>query len=426
LPDGGGGLLVVGLSRTTAPLGLLERASLDRTAARRVLQALGTLDEVEEAIALSTCNRTELYVVTRAGPQAIMAAFVGHTKVSERELTLLGYVRAGEAAVEHFFAVIAGLDSTILGEPEIVAQVRAAVALAEEEGTLDRVLAGLWTHGLAASRRIRAGTSITRGAVSIAAIAVDLADTLVDDLSGRRALVIGAGKIARGVTQRLVARGVRPIIVANRSARGALTIARDAGGRAVGLDGLGPELACADLVVCATGAPSTVVPARMLAAATRERPDRLVVLDLAIPRDVEPSAADLPAVVLRDIDEIQRIAAANLDDRRRELPRAWSIVCADAERFGAWRARLDAEPVLTALRRRAEEIRLGELARARAQSPTADEAELERLDVVTRSLINKLLYEPTTRIRSAGASTTGRAQLQAVRELFDLGDTPAA
>jgi glutamyl-tRNA reductase len=260
--------------------------------------------------------------------------------------------------------------------------------------------------------------------VSIAAIAVDLADTLLDDLAGRGALVIGAGRIARGVTQRLVARGARPIVVANRSAPGALKIARDAGGRATPLDGLAHELARADLVVCATSAPSYVVSARMLAAATRERQDRLVVLDLAVPRDVEPTAADLETIVLRDTDEIRRIAGANLDDRRRELPSAWSIVRADTERFRTWQAGLDAEPVLTALRRRAEEIRLHELARARARSPVADEAELERLDAVTRSLVNKLLHEPTTRIRRADASAAGRAQLQAVRELFDLG--PAA
>jgi glutamyl-tRNA reductase len=367
-----------------------------------------------------------VYVVTSAGPQAIRAVFAGHSEISEHELARLGYARMDEAAVEHFFAVIAGLDSTILGEHEIVAQVRAAVALAEETGTLGRVLTGLWTHGLAASRRVRAGTSITRGAVSIAAIAVDLADTLVGNLAGRRALVIGAGRIARGVTQRLVARGSRQITVANRSVPGALKIALHCSGRAVALDVLGPELARADLVVCATGAPSCVVSARMLAAATRGREHRLVVLDLAVPRDVEPTAADLPAVVLRDIDEIQRIAAANLDDRRRELPSAWSIVRADTGRFQAWHEGLDAEPVLTALRRRAEEIRLHELARARAESPVADQAEFERLDAVTRSLVNKLLYEPTIRIRRAGATTAGRAQLQAVRELFDLGDAAAA
>lgn len=426
LPDARAGLLAVGLSRSTAPLGVLERAALDRRAASRLLRALAGLDEVEEALALSTCNRTEVYAVTRARPHAIRAVLALHTEISAHELTRLGSTRMDGSAVEHFFAVVAGLDSTVLGEPEIVAQVRAAVALAKEEGTLGTVLTGLWNHGLAASRRVRAGTSITRGAVSISAIAVDLADTLVENLEGRRTLVIGAGKIARGVAQRLVARGVGPIVVANRSVPGALAIARDAGGRAVGLDALGPELAVAEVVVCATGSSSFVVPARMLADATRDRPERLVVLDLAVPRDVEPTAADLPAVVLRDIDEIQRIAAANLDDRRRELPSAWSIVRADAERFGAWHAGLEAEPVLTALRRRAEEIRLHELARARAQSPSGDQAELELLDAITRSLVNKLLHEPTTRIRRAGATTTGRAQLRAVSELFDLGDASAA
>jgi glutamyl-tRNA reductase len=211
-----GGLLLVGLSRRTAPLGMLERASLDTRAARRLLRSLRAAGLVAEAIALSTCNRTELYVVTHAKPQAIRAALALHTEISAHELARLGYARADRAAVEHFFAVIAGLDSTILGEPDIVAQVRAAVALAEEERTLGTVLTGLWNHGLAASRRVRAGTSITRGATSISAIAVDLAEELVEALPEYRTLVIGAGRIARGVTQRLAARGARRIVVANR------------------------------------------------------------------------------------------------------------------------------------------------------------------------------------------------------------------
>lgn len=427
VPDGRGRLLVVGLSRQGAPLDALERASLRAHGARRVLRALRTGESVQEAVALSTCNRTEIYAVASATPMAdAIAAVRGilacHTRLSAHELVRLGYARVDEAAVEHFLAVVAGLDSAVLGEPEIVAQVRASVALAGEEGTLGRVLMGLWNHGLAAGRRVRAGTSISRGAVSISAVAVDLAETMTGDLGASHTLVIGAGRIARAVAKRLAGRGARAIVVANRSLAAAEEIARNVGGRAVGLDALTEELAQADLVVCATGAASHVISRPMLAHAIRERTSHTVVLDLAVPRNVDPAAGGLATVTLCDIDEIHWIASDNLDDRRRELPQAWAIVHAETERFNSWRSGLGAEPVLRALRRRAEEIRALEVGRVCVESPD----ELARLDAVTRSLVNKLLHEATSRIRQAGGTGAGRAQLEAVRELLGFEDLLAS
>jgi glutamyl-tRNA reductase len=430
VPDGRGRLLVVGLSREGAPLEALERASLHAHGARRVLRALRAGGPVDEAVALSTCNRTEVYAVAGAAPVADAIAAVRdilacHTRLSAHELVRLGYARVDEVAVEHFLSVVAGLDSAVLGEPEIVAQVREAVALAGEEGTLGRVLMGLWNHGLAAGRRVRAGTRVARGAISISAVAVDLAETMSEDLGASRALVIGAGRIARAVAKRLAGRGVKSLVVANRSLATAEEIARDVGARAVGLDALPDELARADLVLSATGAASHVVPRAMLARATRDRTRRMVVLDLAMPRDIDPGAGGLAPVTLCDIDEIHRIARDNMDGRRRELPRARAIVRGEADRFHAWRAGLGAEEVLRALRRRAEDIRALELARVRSQSPPASEAELVRLDAVTRSLVNKLLHEATSRIREAGSTSAGRAQLEAVRELLGLEEAAA-
>lgn len=426
IPDGRGRLLVVGLSRQGAPLEALERASLRAHGARRVLRALRAGDAVDEAVALSTCNRTEIYAVGGAMPMAdaitaVRDLLACHTRLSAHELVGLGYARTDEAAVEHFLAVVAGLDSAVLGEPEIVAQVRAAVALAGEEGMLGRVLMGLWNHGLAAGRRVRAGTRVARGAVSISAVAVDLAETMASDLGSTRALVIGAGCVARAVAKRLVGRGAGSIVVANRSLAPAEEIAREVGGRAVGLDALPDELARADLIVSATGSASHVVSRNVLARATRDRRSPVVVLDLAVPRDVDPAAGGLAIVTLCDIDEIHRIARENLDERRRELPRAWAIVRAEAERFHAWRSGLGAEQVLRALRRRAEEIRALEVRRVGVESPD----ELARLDAVTRALVNKLLHEASARIRQAGTSNAGRAQLEAVRELLGLEEVAA-
>jgi glutamyl-tRNA reductase len=271
---------------------------------------------------------------------------------------------------------------------------------------------------------VRRSTAIALGAVSISAVAVDVAARLTADLTACRALLIGAGTVARAVGHRLAEQRVARLIVANRSLGGARDLACDVGGRAVGLENLPSELRRADLVICATGAPSYVVSREMLASAAGARRGGLVVLDLAVPRDVDPAARELEGLALRDIDDVQRIAAVNLDQRRRELPRAWSIVRAEAARFQEWRAVLELEPMLSEVRRRVEQIRRAELERVSARG--LDREQLVLLDEVTRSLIKKLLHEPTNRIRRAGATSEGRAQLEALCALtgFDGTDAP--
>jgi glutamyl-tRNA reductase len=288
------------------------------------------------------------------------------------------------------------------------------------------LLEGLFRHGLGAGRRVRGATAITRGATSVAAVAVDMVTELLDGLDGRQALVVGAGKISWAVAHRLVADGAGAVIIANRSLAGAEVLAQRIGGRAIPWAGLPGELAAADVVVCATGAPAPVISRRMLAAASRSRRDGPVVLDLAVPRDVDPAARDLPRVTLRDIDEVQDIAAANRDGRRRALPHAWSIVRAETERFARWRASLEGEDLLASVRRRAEQIRQGELERIVAASPELGAAERERLDAITRSLINRLLHDPSQRIRAAGATPAGQSQLRGLAELLTCAEDQGA
>jgi glutamyl-tRNA reductase len=423
-------LLVVGLSRESASVEVRERASLDEAASRRVLRAVVQSGHAHEAFALSTCNRTEVYAAVRTehasdAPSVIRETLSCHTDISREELVQLGYARFEKAAVEHLFGVVSGLNSSILGEPEIVAQVREAVSLARTAGTLGPLLEGLSNHAVTAGRRVRTSTAIAHGPVSISAVAVDLAERLADGLAARRALVIGAGTVARAVAVRLAAHGLSELVIANRSVAPTHRIARELGGRAVALEAVPRELERVDMAVCATGAPSYVVSRRMLAAAAaaRARAGALVVLDLAVPRDVEPAGRQLPGVELRDIDEIQRIAAANLDNRKRELPTAWSIVRSEAKRFQAWRAEREVEPLIDELRRCAEEIRLAELDRVRARSPRPDEAQLMLLDAVTTALLKKLLHDPTRRIRRAGATAAGRAQLAALCEVLGVTGT---
>ena len=423
----GATLLVVGLSREAAPLHVRERASLDAPAARRVLGALGRSTVVREAAALSTCNRTEVYAAVSPGDIGAAATLIretvsAETNISREELCQLGYMRVQAAATEHLFGVIAGLQSTVLGEPEIVAQVRAAVRLAREVGTVGALLEGLFRHGLAAGRRVRGATAITRGATSVAAVAVDMAEELLNGIDGRPALVLGAGKIAGAVARRLAARGADEVTIVNRSAAGAEALAQRVGGRAVSLPELARELAAADVVVCATGAPAPVISRRMLETASPARRGGLVVLDLAVPRDVDPGARDLPRVTVRDIDQVHDLAAAYRDVRRRALPAAWSIVRAETERFARWRSSLEGEDLLADLRRRAEQIRQGELHRVLDHTPELGDAERARLDAITRSLVNRLLHEPSHRIRAAGTTPAGQAQLRALADLLTAED----
>jgi glutamyl-tRNA reductase len=426
----GAALLVVGLSRETAPVHVRERASLPPPAARRVLDALGQSDLVREAVALSTCNRTEIYAAVApeevdSAATLIRETISGETSISREELCQLGYSRVQDAATEHLFGVIAGLNSTVLGEPEIVAQVRDAVALARDAGMVADLLDGLFRHGFSAGRRVRGVTAITRGATSVAAVAVDMAADLLDAIDGCQALVLGAGRIARAVAHRLADRGAGEVVIANRSAGAGRTLAARLGGRAVPLVDLAAELAAADLVVCATGAPTAVISRRMLATASRSRREGVVVLDLAVPRDVEPAARDLPRVTLRDIDEVQDIAAANRDRRQRTLPDAWSIIRDEAQRFAQWRCSLEGEELLADLRRRAEGIRQGELRSVLESTPGLGDAERARLDAISRSLVNRLLHEPSHRIRAAGATPAGQAQLRLLADLLAL-NPPAA
>lgn len=418
---------MVGLSRERTPLPVLERASLNRSACVQLLEALRSGGTVDGAIVLSTCNRTELYAASVPGRtlsalERLRQALASQTSVSEREIGDLAAVRHERAAVEHFFGVVSGLNSVVLGEPEIVAQARAAIALARDSGMLTSVLSGLADHALAAGRRVRDRTGISRGALSIPSVAVDIGGRLVPDLSATRALVVGAGKMGRAVSRHLVSRGVGELTVTNRSPAPAIAVARDVGGRAVPFDELASEIGRAGIVVCATASPTCVISHRMLAAAVADRHDPLVTLDLAVPRDIEPSARALPGVVLRDLDEIHEAAVANLDERRRELPHAWSIVRSETERFYTWLASLETEPIVAELHRRADEIRADELRLLMADSPALSEAELAWLDAITRSLANKLLYEATERIR--GTAGSSRGQLSAVSQASEGGKRP--
>jgi glutamyl-tRNA reductase len=335
-----GSLILLGLSHRTAGLEAREKASLSAAAARAALAALRAEPTISESAVLSTCNRTELYAVaddTARAEEVLGRVLVEHSRIGAPELSAASFVGHDEGAAGHLFRVAASLDSMVVGESEIQAQVGAARDIARAVGTLGPVLDRAFAQALTAGRRVRSRTRVGAGAVSVSSVAVDLARKALGDLSGRRALLVGAGQAAEATARALLGHGVGEIVVANRTPATARRLAARFGGRAADLERLVDEVAAADVVISSTNAARPILDAGSLRQAL-ERRRTLVVIDIAVPRDVDPRAGALPGVRLHNIDHLRRVAEANLNGRRLEAEKAEVIVAAEVRRFAAWRA----------------------------------------------------------------------------------------
>jgi len=333
----GSHLVVLGLSYRTAPVSQREKAALDADGTRGLLRRLMADPRVDEAAAVSTCNRSEVYVVSEDpehGRAAAAEALVACSRISAAELSCAHYSLCDAAAAGHLFRVAGGLDSMVLGESEVQGQVRAAGQMAREEGALGPLLDRLFRQAIAAGARVRRETQIATGPMSVSSLAVDIARRALPDLGSRRVLLVGAGRMGASTGRALRRNGASHITVANRTLSAARELASQLGGRAVGLDALAEELPRADMIVCSTDAPFAIVRPDAVARALAARPERpLVLIDLAVPRDVEPEVASVTGAVLFDIDDIERAMKENLAGRRRELVPAEAIVADEVSRF---------------------------------------------------------------------------------------------
>jgi glutamyl-tRNA reductase len=421
-----GELLALGASHKTAPLPLREKLALPTGRAARVLGELTDHERVHEAVALFTCNRTELYLVTDDALEAENATLAILSRQAElRPTELLGslYSLRGREAVEHLFSVTAGLDSMIVGEHEIQGQVKRAYEMALVEGVSGPVSNRLFRDALAAGKRVRTETGIARSNVSISTVAVQLASDFLGELADRRVLVIGAGENAELTARALRDRGVQTLFVANRRYDRALGLAQKFGGRAVTFEEMPRELEAADIVVTSTGAPHQIVgrdELEFVAAARMGRP--LVMIDLAVPRDIEPSVRDCPGIALYDMDDLQRAVARNLDAREAEAAEAVVLVREDVERFEQWVASLDVVPTISALRRRADQVVRQVLDENEPRWESLSVADRERVEVMARAVASRLLHEPTIRLKDRSSYH----HLHTLRELFGLDPAPAA
>jgi glutamyl-tRNA reductase len=417
-------LLALGISHKTAPLGLRERVALTEGRAVGVLGELVAAPEIHEAAAISTCNRTELYL---AAPDPVGAESLALGVLSREAGTppteLVGHLyslRDAEAAM-HVFRVAAGLDSMILGEAEVQGQVKRAYELALVEGATGPILNRLFRGALAAGKRARSETAITERGVSVPSVAVELARRALGELSSRRVLVVGAGETAELTARALAARGVEPAFIANRRYDRAIGLAQRFGGRAVRFEELPEQMERADIVVASTASPHHVVEREELGQVMHARAGRPVLLiDLAVPRDIDPGCRDLEGVSLHDMDDLQALVERNASGREAEARRAESILRAELARFERWVGSQDVVPTVAALRARADEIVSRVLVENETRWESLTDGDRERMQAMARAIAGRLLHEPTLRLKRASGDDDSYLLVSALRELFGL------
>jgi glutamyl-tRNA reductase len=394
-------LVLVGTSHRHAPVELRERVALEREPAAALAARLA--EGGREAVCLSTCNRTELYLAAEDGEAAerdAVAALAGLEPEVEGAL----YRLRDQAVALHLFRVAAGLDSLVPGEGEILGQVRVAFEL----GTTGPLLERVFRQALHAGRKVRAQTAIGESPASVSSAAAALAEQVFGDLAGRAILLLGAGKVSEQAARNLRTRGAEIVLAANSKTDRAE---------------IEDRLCSVDVVIASTNAPGIVLEAaavqRALAA---RRGKQLLLVDLAVPRDLDPAIRELDGCYLYDIDDLEQIVAETLSGRRREAERAEAIVAAEAEKFHEWHASLDVVPAIASLRAKAEQIREAELRKAEGLLGRLDESQRRAVEAVTAQIVNKLLHLPTVRMKQAAAAADGVLYAETVRHLFGLED----
>ena len=417
-------VVVIGLNHRSTPLDLLERMTIGDAALTKALHDLVHREHVSEAVVLSTCNRTEVYAVAEKFHGAYQdirnflseAAFLAPEDFSDHL-----YVHYDAPAVAHLFAVASGLDSVVLGESEILGQVRTAWERAREEGAAGASLNLLFRHALEVGKRARTDTAIARSTTSVSQAAVAMASERLGGLAGKRILVLGAGEMGEAMALGLAKAGAADVVLANRTWEKAVDLAERVGGRAVRLLDVPSALVDVDVLLSSTGASAALLQVEDIAAIAAQRVDRpLLIVDIAVPRDVDPAVGGIDGITLLDMEDLRSFADAGRDARRREVSAVQDILDEELDRYlGATSAR-EVAPMIVALRDRAEEVRQAELDRFRTRLDGLDPVQAEAVEALTRGILGKLLHEPSVALKDAAGSPRGDRLVASLRELFGL------
>ena len=418
-------LFVAGLSHRNAPVELREQLAVDEDKLRELLRDVAATGVVREALILSTCNRVEVYAIADVPGEARTATFrqlCRHRGVEPASVETVLYTHADGEAVRHAFRVASSLDSMMIGEPQILGQVKDAFALAQSCETVGPALHTLFTQAFTVAKKVRTETEIARHAVSVSFAAVELAKKIFAGLDGKAVLLVGAGKMSELAARHLIEQGAFPLYVANRTWARAQELARALAGTAVPFDELATALATVDIVITSTGAPEPVIRREFVQPLVHSRRGRpLFFIDIAVPRDVEDSVNTLDGVYCSDIDDLKQVVDANIRERLREAHRAEALVEREVAKFLARLGDVEVIPTIVSLRERLEIIRSGEVKRTLARLPGATPETREAIEALSAAIVNKILHAPITKLRESSRAGSPRSWLELVHELFGLG-----
>jgi glutamyl-tRNA reductase len=417
-------IVIVGLSHKTAPVEIRERLAFAPTAMERPLRQMLELPTVAEGLIVSTCNRVELCAATKE-PEAAMAALrrflAEYHEISAEEIQTNLYSYQGEEAIRHMFRVASSLDSMVLGEPQILGQIKTAYGYAAEFKTAGLILNRFLHKAFSVAKRVRTETAIASNAVSVSFAAVELARKIFDRLDNKAVMIIGAGEMCELAARHFVTNGVSKVLVTNRTFERAEKLATEFNGKAVHFDYFVDHLAEVDIVMTSTGAPNFILGQRQMEEVLKRRKNRpMFLIDIAVPRDIDPKVNDLDNAYLYDVDDLQGVVQANLKERQKEASKAEAIVEQEIGQFYQWLGNLEVKPTIIALRRKLEEIRQQELDKTFGNLKDLSAGQRKGIEAMAGAIINKVLHQPTSILKRTQNDTSGEDYVDAVRVLFDL------
>lgn len=417
-------LLVIGINHKTAPVEIRERVSFSGEELGRSLRKVLEHPEFTEDMILSTCNRVEIYATTRDPEMGIVALknfLAEYHGVSLEEFEQSLYIHSGSGAVRHIFRVASSLDSMVVGEPQILGQIKEAHSLAVSHNTLGIVLHRLLHRAFHVAKKVRTQTKIGNSAVSISYAAVELAKKIFGTLEGKAVMLLGAGEMAELAAKHLVAVGAQRVIVVSRTYRRAVDLAMTFDGEAIEFDGFRESLKEMDIVISSTGAPHYILGPEDVVGVIKARKNKpMFFIDIAVPRDIDPGVNEIENVYVYDIDDLQEVVDANRDRREREARRAEEIVEEEVLKFYHWYTSLDLVPTIVSLKEKFEKIRRREMSKYVASFVRITEKERKSLEALTSAIVKKILHDPITFMKSPDLNTDTAEYVNAVRKLFRL------
>lgn len=419
-------LIIIGLNHKTAPIEIRERLAFQESEMENALRQAHSLSSVKENMILSTCNRVEIYAIARETEKTIqdLKYFLSqHRHLSLKEFEKSLYLLIGEEAVRHIFRVASSLDSMVVGEPQILGQIKSAYQVATDLKTSGIILHRLLHRAFHVAKRVRTETKISNSSVSISSVAVELAEKIFGTLEKRTVLLIGAGEMSELAARHLVSGGVENILVTNRTYERAFALALQFNGEAIPFEEMGQSLRKADIVISATDAPHYLIHPDQVVKLMKERKQRpIFFIDIADPRDIAPEVGDLENVYLYNIDDLEKVANENIKDREMEAHKAETIVNEEVAKFVHWYQSLEVTPTIVALRKKFEQIRARELEKTLSLHPHLSEKERQSIEAMTAAMINKILHDPISRLKQKDEEVMSDFYIHTLQTLFQLPD----